>query len=160
MLAVMHTCHAMPCQLAKSFFFFLHAMLCHTMPCYATPCHAWLAISCNTIAYCHHASPAMPGMTSSNCQGSSGWGYGYCLDVSQQQLARLLVEQHCHLSLLVRVSRHHKPLYCGRRRRGAKGWQLGFDGPGDPAVPGPHVLLLLGLQSCESIATTCSTLSY
>lgn len=33
--------------------------------------------------------------------------HGHCLDVSQHKLARLLVQQRSHVSLLVGVSRHH-----------------------------------------------------
>lgn len=89
-----------------------------------------------------------------------GGGRGHYLDVSQHELARLLVQQRGHVGLLVGVSRHHQPLYCGGGSQGAKGWQLGFDGPSNPAVPGAPCLLLLSLQPGESITTTCSTLGW
>ena len=86
-----------------------------------------------------------------------GGGHGHCLDVSQHELARLLIQQRGHVSLLVGVSRHHQPLYCGGGCQGAKRRQLGFDGSSDPAVSGSPFLLLLSLQPRESITTACST---
>lgn len=83
---------------------------------------------------------------------------GHCLDVGQHELAGLLVQQHGHVSLWVGVGRHHQPFYGGWGSEGAEGRQLGFDGSCDPAVPGAPFLLLLSLQSCESVTTTCSSL--
>jgi len=78
------------------------------------------------------------------------------LYVSQHQLARLLVEEHSHVGLLIGMGRHHKALYLGGRGRGPKGRQLGFDRPCNSAVPGAPLLLLLSLQPGISVTTPCS----
>ena len=74
---------------------------------------------CRMLAPCH-PSHAVQSEVKNSTQELKG-GQGHCLDVSQHELARLLVQQRGHVSLLVGVSRHHQPLYCGGGESGGEG---------------------------------------
>ena len=77
------------------------------------------------------------------------------LDICEHQLSRLLVQQHCHVGLLVGVSGDHQTLYQGGGCGGPDDGQLGLDGSRHPAVPWPSLLLLLRQQLGVHITTTC-----
>lgn len=77
------------------------------------------------------------------------------LNVSQHQLARLLVQEYCHVGLLVGVGGDNQALNLGGRSGGPKGRQLGFDGPCDSAIPWAALLELLSFLPGVCITSSC-----
>ena len=77
------------------------------------------------------------------------------LNVSQHQLARLLVQEYCHVGLLVGVGGDNQALNLRGRSGGPKGRQLGFDRPCDSAIPWAALLELLSFLPGVCITSSC-----